>query len=100
MKVGGMLDGTNIALGAQNICDQQAGAFTGEISGAMLKESGCTYVIVGHSERRALYAESDELVASRFAMAVQSGLKPILCVGETLSEREADITESVVAKAN
>jgi triosephosphate isomerase len=98
MKVGGMLDGTDIALGAQNVCDQDAGAFTGEISGAMLKECGAQYAIVGHSERRALYQESDELVAGRFAMAMASGLIPILCVGETLQEREEEITEKVVAR--
>ncbi|MHC4222038.1 MAG: triose-phosphate isomerase [Planctomycetota bacterium] len=98
MKVGGMLDGTDIALGAQNVCDQEAGAFTGEISGAMLKECGAQYTIVGHSERRALYQESDELVARRFAMAIVSGLIPILCVGETLQEREEGITEKVVAR--
>jgi len=98
MKVGGMLDGTDIALGAQNVCDQESGAFTGEISASMLKESGCQYAIVGHSERRALYLESDELVARRFAMAVASGLTPIFCVGETLDEREKEVTEKVVAR--
>jgi len=98
MKVGGMLDGTNIALGAQNVCDQESGAFTGEISAAMLVECGCRYVIVGHSERRSLYGESDALVAARFAMAQQGGLLPILCVGETLDEREQGVTEQVVAR--
>jgi triosephosphate isomerase len=98
MKVGGMLAGSDIALGAQNVCDQESGAYTGEISAAMLKESGCRYAIVGHSERRALYGESDHLVAARYAMAIESGLTPILCVGETLDEREDDVTESVVAR--
>lgn len=98
MKVGGMLDGSHIALGAQNVCDQQSGAFTGEVSAAMLIESGCRYAIVGHSERRALYGESDQLVAARYAMAVQAGLTPILCVGETLGERESGVTEDVVAR--
>ena len=98
MKVGGMLDGTDIALGAQNVCDAQAGAFTGEISATMLKECGCEYAIVGHSERRALYHESDALVANRFAMAVASGITPILCVGESLEEREQGVTEAVVAR--
>lgn len=98
MKVGGMLDGTDISLGAQNVCDQASGAYTGEISASMLKEFGCRYAIVGHSERRALYLESDQLVASRFAMAVQSGLTPILCVGESLQEREQGATETVVAR--
>ena len=98
MKVGGMLDGTNIALGAQNVCDHESGAYTGEVSAAMLAECGCRYVIVGHSERRSLYGESDELVAARFAMALEGGLLPILCVGETLAEREQEITEQVVAR--
>ncbi len=98
MKVGGMLDGTDIALGAQNVCDRESGAFTGEIGASMLKECGCQYAIVGHSERRALYQESDELVARRFAMAVASGLVPILCVGETLEQREKGVTEEIVAR--
>ena len=98
MKVGGMLDGSDIALGAQNVCDRESGAFTGEISGAMLKECGCQFAIVGHSERRALYQENDELVARRFSMAIASGLTPILCVGETLEQRENGVTEEVVAR--
>ncbi|MCP4766975.1 MAG: triose-phosphate isomerase [Gammaproteobacteria bacterium] len=98
MKVGGMLAGSDIALGGQNVCDQQSGAFTGEVSAAMLIESGCRYAIVGHSERRALYGESDQLVAARYAMAVQAGLIPILCVGETLDERENGVTEDVVSR--
>lgn len=98
MKVGGMLDGSGIALGAQNVCDQEKGAFTGEVSAAMLSECGCRYAIVGHSERRALYGESDQLVAARFAMAQSGGLVPILCVGETLEEREQEVTEAVVAR--
>jgi triosephosphate isomerase len=98
MKVGGMLADSNIALGAQNVGDREAGAFTGEISAHMLLECGCRYAIVGHSERRTLYAESDQLVAARFAMALQAGIKPILCVGETLRERESGVTEEVVAR--
>lgn len=98
MKVGGMLEGSSVALGAQNVCDQASGAYTGEISGDMLGAAGCQYAIVGHSERRALYKEPDELVAARFAMAVQAGLTPILCVGETLDEREQGITEAVVSR--
>jgi triosephosphate isomerase len=98
MKIGGMLAGSEIALGAQNVCDQEAGAFTGEIAAAMLKECGCRYALVGHSERRALYLETDQLVAARFATAVTSGITPILCVGETLNEREQGITEDVVAR--
>jgi triosephosphate isomerase len=98
MKIGAMLVDTDIALGAQNVGDHDAGAFTGEISAQMLAECGCRYAIVGHSERRALYGESDQLVAARFAMAQQAGIKPILCVGETLRERESGVTESVVAR--
>jgi triosephosphate isomerase len=98
MKVGGMLADSGIALGAQNVCDQEAGAFTGEISAQMLKECGCRYAIVGHSERRSLYLETDQLVAARFAMALNEGIVPILCVGETLQEREQGVTEDVVAR--
>ena len=97
MKVGGMLADSEIALGAQNVGDQEAGAFTGEIAAAMLKECGCRYALVGHSERRSLYLETDQLVAARFAMAVASGIIPILCVGEALQERDQGITEDVVA---
>lgn len=97
-KVGAMLTASEIALGAQNVCDQEAGAFTGEIAAAMLKECGCRYALVGHSERRSLYLESDQLVAARFAAAVASGIMPILCVGESLDEREQGITEEVVAR--
>ena len=98
MKVGGMLADSKCALGAQNVCDQEAGAFTGEVSAAMLKQCGCRYALVGHSERRSLYLETDQLVAARFAMALASGLIPILCVGETLDEREQGITEAVVSR--
>jgi triosephosphate isomerase len=98
MKVGGMLAGSGIALGAQNVGDRESGAFTGEVSAAMLAECGCRYAIVGHSERRSLYLESDALVAARFAMAQKGGLTPILCVGETLAEREQGVTEQVVAR--
>jgi triosephosphate isomerase len=98
MKVGGMLAQSEIALGAQNVCDRESGAFTGEIAASMLKECGCGYAIVGHSERRALYGESDQMVAARFAMALQAGITPILCLGETLDEREDGVTEAVVAR--
>ena len=98
MKVGGMLEGSQISLGSQNVCDQASGAYTGEVSGDMLKEAGCRYAIVGHSERRSIYQETDELIAARFAMAINSGLTPIFCIGETLQEREAGITEQVVAR--
>jgi triosephosphate isomerase len=98
MKLGGMLAQSKIALGAQNVCDREAGAFTGEIAASMLRECGCRYALVGHSERRSLYAESDQLVAARFAMALQAELTPILCVGETLEERENGATELVVGR--
>ena len=98
MKVGGMLADSNCALGAQNVCDQEAGAYTGEVAAAMLKECGCRYALVGHSERRSLYLETDQMVAARFAMAVASGLIPVLCAGETLDEREQGKTETVVAR--
>ena len=83
-------------VGAQNLSDQPDGAFTGEVSASMLSEVGCQYVIIGHSERRALYGETDDLVAAKFTQAQAAGLVPILCVGETLEEREAGNTESVV----
>lgn len=98
MKIGGMLADSNIALGAQNVGDRESGAFTGEISAQMLKDCGCQYAIVGHSERRTLYGESDQRVAARFAMAQKVGIKPILCVGETLDERESGVTEAVVSR--
>lgn len=96
--VGEQLQGTTIGLGAQNVSQQTAGAFTGEISAGMLVDVGCKYVLVGHSERRSLYGESDELVAKKFAAARAAGLHPILCVGELLEEREQGITEQVVGR--
>ena len=91
--------GGGILLGAQNLSDQtKAGAFTGEVLGEMLVELGCRYVIVGHSERRALYGEDDATVARKFIAALASGLIPILCVGETLEERESDATEAVLGR--
>lgn len=88
-----------IKLGGQNLCSETgAGAFTGEIAGDMLRDVGCSYVIVGHSERRSLFGETDEVVARKFAAAQTVGLTPILCVGESLSEREAGQTEAVVTR--
>jgi triosephosphate isomerase len=86
-----------IVLGAQTASEFGAGAYTGEVSCAMLKEFGVRYVIVGHSERRALFGESNAQVAAKFAAVLAAGLTPILCVGETLAEREAGATEAVVA---
>jgi triosephosphate isomerase len=97
-EVGAQLAGTRIALGAQTVSEHASGAHTGEVSAAMLKEFGCRYVIVGHSERRQLYGERDEQVAAKFGAAARAGLTPILCVGETLEERERGRTEEVVAR--
>jgi triosephosphate isomerase len=92
------LSGSSIAWGAQNVSEQPKGAFTGEVSASMLLDFGCKYVIVGHSERRSLYGESDELVAKKYMAAQAAGLTPILCVGESLEERESGVTEAVVAR--
>ena len=92
------LAGSSIAWGAQNVSEHAKGAFTGEVSISMLLDFGCKYVIVGHSERRSLYGESDELVASKYMAAQAAGLTPILCVGESLDERESGVTEAVVAR--
>ena len=88
-QVADSLAGSVIAWGAQNLCDQPQGAFTGEISADMLADLGCRYVIVGHSERRALFGESDELIAAKFRAALECDITPILCVGESLEQREA-----------
>lgn len=96
--VAGLLQGTRIGFGAQDVNDQESGAFTGEVSSAMLRDVGCKYVIIGHSERRSLYAESDAFTARKFAAARKNGLVPILCVGELLEEREEGITQQVVAR--
>jgi len=92
------LSGTTVSWGGQNLSTEQSGAFTGEVSASMLLDFGCKYAIVGHSERRTLYGESDGLVARKYAVARAAGLKPILCVGETLEERESGVTEEVVAR--
>jgi triosephosphate isomerase len=93
------LRGSPIGLGGQNLSDKQNnGAYTGEVSGAMLLDVGCRYVIVGHSERRALYGETDAIVAGKFLVAQAAGLIPILCVGETLEQREAGRTEVTVER--
>ena len=97
-KVAELAKGSKLGVGSQDISDQESGAFTGEISGPMLKDTGCQYAIVGHSERRAIYGESDAFTARKFAAARKFGLIPILCVGELLDEREQGITEQVVGR--
>jgi triosephosphate isomerase len=92
------LQGKRIAWGAQDCSPHESGAYTGEVSAAMLAEFGCRFVIVGHSERRAYHAESDQLVADKARMALKHNLTPIVCVGETLAEREADQTDAVVKR--
>ena len=92
------LQGSNIGSGAQDCSAHESGAYTGEVSAAMLAEYGCRYVIVGHSERRAYHAESDQLVADKAKIALAKGLTPIVCVGETLAERETGQTDAVVKR--
>lgn len=97
-QVRSLIQGAAVALGAQSVSEHPSGAYTGEVSGSMLAEFGCRYVLVGHSERRALFGETDMVVAAKFEAAQKAGLVPILCVGETLSEREAGKTGFVVAR--
>jgi triosephosphate isomerase len=89
--------GTGIAWGGQDVNPYPQGAHTGEVSADMLKEFGCRYVLVGHSERRAMYGDSNAAVAAKFVAAQQTGLVPVLCVGETIEQRQAGETETVVA---
>jgi len=96
--VASMIGDASISLGAQDVNDQEAGAHTGEVAPGMLTDVGCKYAIVGHSERRSIYGESDAFTASKFAAARKAGLVPILCVGELLEEREQGITEQVVSR--
>jgi len=92
-----MLQGSNVAWGAQNLNQHEEGAFTGEVAPGMLVDFGCRYVIVGHSERRGLFHDSNEIAQAKFVAASKAGLTPIFCVGETLAEREAGVMEQVVA---
>jgi triosephosphate isomerase len=96
--VAGVTKGSNIGLGAQNLYWEKSGAFTGEVSGPMLKATGCSYVIIGHSERRTYFHETDETVNRKIFAALAEGLKPIVCVGETLEERENGKTFDVVKR--
>ena len=93
-----LLRDTPIKWGAQDVHQLDTGAYTGEVSASMLCDFGCHYVLVGHSERRSLYGESSQLVAEKFAAAQKAGLIPILCIGETLAQREEGVTEAVVAE--
>lgn len=92
-----VIEGSNIALGAQNMYVTESGAYTGEISPTMLKDAGCTYVILGHSERREYFKESDEFINTKVKKALEHGLTPIICVGETLEQREQGITSDIVS---
>ena len=97
-QVQSLLQATHIFWGAQNVSQHDKGAYTGEVSAAMLADFSCRYVIVGHSERRALYGEDSRTVALKFRAAQGAGLTPILCVGETMEQREATVTEQVIAE--
>jgi triosephosphate isomerase len=97
-EVGRLLKGAPAALGAQDVSEHESGAYTGDVSAAMLRDYNCRFVIVGHSERRTLHAESDALIARKFRRAADAGLVPILCVGERLEEREDGRTDEVVAR--
>ncbi len=92
------LEGSNVAWGAQDVSEHAQGAWTGEVSGAMLTDFACRFVLVGHSERRSFFGDTDTVVAAKFAAAQVAGLTPVLCVGETLAEREAGITGEVVTR--
>ncbi|MGE5615495.1 MAG: triose-phosphate isomerase [Bacillota bacterium] len=97
-QVRSLLDGTAIAWGAQDVSRYEKGAYTGEVSAGMLVDLGCRYVIVGHSERRTIFGETDEGAAEKYAVARKAGLMPVFCVGETLAERDRGVTESVLAR--
>lgn len=97
-RVAGVVKGTSVGLGAQNMHWESEGAYTGEVSGAMLLTCGCEYVILGHSERRTYFGETDTTVNQRLKAALGCGLKPIVCVGETLEERKSEVTEKVIRK--
>ncbi len=93
-----LLAGSGIGWGSQDVSRYEKGAYTGEVSGSMLAEFGCRYALVGHSERRALFGETDQVVAEKYAAARRAKLMPVFCVGETLEEREAGRTEAVLAR--
>jgi triosephosphate isomerase len=95
-QVAELLANTSVDLGAQNVCQIETGAYTGEVGAGMLQDLGCHFVLVGHSERRAFFGESDSLVAEKFDAALNAGLVPVLCVGETLEQRRNGVTQAVV----
>ena len=97
-SVADILKGSNVKVGAQDMYWETSGAFTGEVSGEMLKEAGAEYVIIGHSERRQYFGETNETVNKKLKKAHSIGLKPIVCIGETLADRESGATEAVVEK--
>ena len=96
--VDSLIDGSSLMLGAQNLNVNPSGAFTGEVSAEMIKDFGANHVIVGHSERRSLYGETSEIVAEKTKAAIDSGLTPLLCLGESLDQRESGKTESVISE--
>ena len=96
--VDSLIDGSSLMLGAQNLNVNSSGAFTGEVSAEMIKDFGANHVIVGHSERRSLYGETSEIVAEKTKAAIDSGLTPLLCLGESLDQRESGKTESVISE--
>lgn len=93
-----VLEGSAVAWGAQDVSEHAHGAYTGEVSGAMLADFACRYVLVGHSERRSFYGDTDPVVAGKFVAALKAGLVPVLCVGESLAEREAGVTGEIVTR--
>lgn len=97
-QVQSVLSGSGLAWGAQNVSQYIKGAYTGEVSARMLVDFGCSHVIIGHSERRMFYGESNAIIAAKFAAALAEGLTPILCVGESLEQRETGVTESVIGE--
>jgi triosephosphate isomerase len=96
--VGAALKGSSIGLAAQNLSENKDGAYTGEVSARMLADAGCTYVIIGHSERRTLFGESNDVIRAKISRALQFGMQPIVCIGETLEERDAGKTFDVIAR--
>ena len=97
-EVGLAITGTNVLLGSQDLAMETVGAFTGEVSGEMLRDVGCSHAIIGHSERRASFGDTDSVVAKKFQAAHAQGIQPILCVGESLEEREAGVTMDIVER--